>query len=114
MKKPRSAERHGSHCGIAKIERVSGPGYVTPPTHIGVLVGCELPPMGSSVTASACVSDIASGGFSIIAVNLPSASGQKVMEGIALPDFFDISQSCKVRLSPGFGVFQPRTTRPMS
>src|SRR4029077_17248089 len=82
--------------------------------HIGALVGCELPPSGSSVMASACVSDMVFGGFSTIAENVPLASGQNVIEGMGLPDFFEINQSCSMRFSPGLGTFPPRIQRPIS
>ena len=56
-----------------------------PPTQIGVLVGCALPPAGSSVTARALVCAITSGGLSTIIPIFPWASGANVCEGIGFP-----------------------------
>src|ERR1700686_4739912 len=72
---------------------------------MGALVGCGLPPIGSSVIARAWVSDIVSGGFSTMAENFPVASGQNVVAGMGLPLFLEISHNCRTRLSPGLGIF---------
>ncbi len=51
--------------------------------------------------ANACVSDIASGGFSTMAENVPLASGQKVTDGMGLPPaFLGMSQSHGLRIHP--------------
>jgi len=46
-----------------------------------------------------------SGGFSTIAENVPLESGQNVIEGMGLPDFFEINQSWQHALFSGAGHF---------
>src|ERR1051326_1667332 len=66
----------------------------TLPAQIGVLVGCALPPSGSSVMASTFVPFGKSGGVAISSSNFPSAFGRRVKEGTALaPGTFGISRN---------------------
>ena len=86
----------------------------TAPTQIGVVVGCGLPPAGSSVMAKALVPFGESGGFATSRSNVPSASGRSVIEGIGLaPGALGISHNCSVRFPDGIGSFCPETTIPM-
>src|SRR5438045_4872429 len=75
---------------------------------MGSLVGCGLPPVGSSVIASALVFHICSGGFSTTCHSLPSASGQSVCIGMGLPPCaLGISHNWKTRSCLGMGTFCP-------
>src|SRR5438067_11611225 len=76
----RSARRRTHRAGLFLLLDFYLP--ATAPTQIGVLVGCGLPPAGSSVMAKALVPLGESGGFATSRSNVPSASGRSVIEGI--------------------------------
>src|SRR6266403_2933199 len=87
----------------------------TAPTQIGVVVGCGLPPSGSSVIAKALVAPGESGGFATSKSKFPSAVGRNVDDGNGFaPDALGINHNCSVRFLDGICNFCPETTRPNS
>jgi acyl-CoA hydrolase len=100
---------------LTRQPKAVAPLLLTAPTQIGVVVGCRLPPSGSSVIARFFVFSGESGGLATSKSNFPSASGRRVSEGTGLaPGAFGISHSCSVRLPLGSGNFWPETTMPNS
>jgi len=67
---------------------------VTAPTQMGVVVGCELPPSGSSVMAKAFVVLGESGGLATSSSNVPLVFGRSVSDGTGFaPGAFGINHN---------------------